>query len=143
MTMRRAIVLSALSGAPLDRIQLMKTVFLPWYRHGESPDAPFVFEAYNYGAFCKAVYDTLGDLLRDGLVDQYETGNPQTAPYFVTALGAKYDPADYLLAKDNEELQTIAKWAAKQSFNSLLKNVYREAPKYAENSLVKDAILGV
>jgi hypothetical protein len=87
----------------------MKTLFLTWFRKGEPQDAPFVFVAYNYGAFCKDVYDTLADMLRDGLVEQYDNGNPQTAPYFVTALGSRSDVSGRLIFEDSQQLQSVAR----------------------------------
>ncbi len=139
---RQALVLTALEAVPLDRIQIMKTLFLVWFRRGAKHDAPFVFKAYNYGPFSKAVYDTLDDLLSNGIVAQADTSDPQSAQYYVTRYGKSIlGSVVNLESSVSQEVQQTASWASEQTFNELLRAVYQEAPEFAKNSLVKDAIL--
>ena len=81
----QAQLLVALSGAALDRIRLMKTLFLVWYRHGRPPEGPFFFKPYLYGPCSFEVYRELDKLQAAGLVVQ---PNPSMqGRYFLTSAG--------------------------------------------------------
>ena len=80
-------VLLALHCEPLDRIRLMKTLFLFWYNSEENIPNYFVFEPYLYGPCSFELYSALDELERDGLVIRGPHPVPQWAAYHVTEKG--------------------------------------------------------
>jgi hypothetical protein len=63
-------VLLVLRKAPLDRIRIMKALFLIWYRSGKSIPDFFSFEPYLYGPYSLEVYAALKNLVDADLAVQ-------------------------------------------------------------------------
>ncbi len=137
-------VLLALKVAPLDRIRLMKALFLFWWRHrGEIPEY-FKFEPYLYGPYSLEVYSVLDQLLDAGLIMQLPHSMQQYAEYYLTRRG-DIEAAKVEQNVDSgmlEKLQQVVREVSRLGFNELLRRVYSEAPEYAAKSLVKDVVLG-
>lgn len=135
---QEAQVLLALSVAPLDRVRLMKTLFLAWHRLGRPTPAPFGFSPYLYGPCSFELYGVLRDLQERGLVVITTSAFGKQARYHLTNTGR----AVALQAQRAESPQvaglitSIAGWASTQSFRSLLGHVYAEAPDFAVNSVL-------
>ena len=66
MISKRDWILLALRKTPLDRIRLMKTLFLVWNRSGRSIAGYFEFEPYLYGPCSLEMYSVLDDLTEHG-----------------------------------------------------------------------------
>ena len=136
-TRARLCILAALDAAPLDRIRLMKALFLTWYKQGQPADGPFHFEPYLYGPFALDVYAELEAAKREGLIAQPPYPIDRRTPYYLTAKGL----ATVMESQQREDvpwemLTTDARWAAQQSFSSLLTQVYQEAPEFAQQSVL-------
>src|SRR5262245_12129268 len=82
-------ILTALSAEPLDRIRLMKTLFLAWYRNGCPETGPFTFEPYLYGPCAFDLYTVLEDLERRGLIAQAPHTSSRWARYHLTEAGRR------------------------------------------------------
>lgn len=133
----QAQLLVALSGAALDRIRLMKTLFLVWYRHGRPPEGPFFFKPYLYGPCSFEVYRELDKLQAAGLVVQ---PNPSMqGRYFLTSAGqdAAVRAQRYLKRELATDLKKKAQWSTTLSFQDLLRAVYAKAPEFATRSVVR------
>ena len=137
MSARREQILVALRAAPLDRVRLMKTLFLFWYRAGKPTTGPFKFRAYLYGPCAFDLYGTLEDLVGDGLVVQAPHAVERWGRYYLTEAGEKAAGQTQLTKKEAKAIAEIAKWAAARSFRSLLSRVYREAPGFATESVLQ------
>lgn len=133
-------ILVALSEHPLDRLRLMKTLFLVWYRSGRPTSGPFLFCPYLYGPYSLDVYKTLFQLERAGLVVQAPHPIGRWGSYYLTEAGrdeAVYAES-YLDPESSRRLKETARWAANQTFRSLLRVVYSEAPEFAARSVVRE-----
>jgi hypothetical protein len=132
-------ILVALSGAALDRIRLMKTLFLVWYRSDDGEHGPFYFEPYLYGPCSFEVYRELDKLQSRGLIVQAPHPIAQRSRYHLTAAGRRVadTAAEQLGAKLSRELRDTARWSAELSFGSLLSAVYSEAPEFVARSIAR------
>ena len=132
-------ILAMLRISPLDRIHIMKGLFLLWRRMGEIPDY-FQFEPYLYGPCSFEVYDVLAAMEKEGLIVQPSHPAPQWANYYLTERGRK--EAERALreidAKLRDHLETVTREVSRLGFYALLKRVYEEAPEFAVNSVVKN-----
>jgi len=135
----QAQILVALSGAALDRIRLMKTLFIVWYRSGKREQGPFFFEPYLYGPCSFEVYRELDKLQARGLVVQAPHPIAQRSRYHLTTAGKRAAEAAVQLLgpKLSRDLQETARWSAGLSFRSLLDSVYSEAPEFATRSVAR------
>lgn len=135
-------ILAILRKSPLDRIHIMKSLFLIQHRSKEPLGDFFHFEPYYYGPYSLEIYSQLRSLLDRGLITQPPHQTPQQAKYYLTALGRieaedairKFSP--YLAALLEEVVEEISGL----SFMNLLRKVYREAPESASRSIVKELI---
>ena len=132
-------VLAALKSGPMDRIRLTKTLFLHWYRHGQRRDAPFNFTPYLYGPFSFDLYDVLESMAVEGLIVHSGAGH-RSSPYYLTEKGADWPIGDVLDQAAIEEIVSIAKWSRLSEFKTLLSAIYKEAPEFAENSIVRGVL---
>lgn len=134
---QRAQIIAALNAAPLDRVRLMKTLFLFWHRAGEPSTGPFQFRPYLYGPCAFDLYSALEALDGEGLVVQAPHPDERWGRYYLTGAGMKVVARSQLGKTDVETIGEIANWAAAQSFRSLLDRVYREAPAFAAESVLR------
>ncbi|MDI6891905.1 MAG: hypothetical protein QMD08_02750 [Actinomycetota bacterium] len=135
-------ILVVLRKKPLDRIHIMKSLFLIWHRsRGEVQDY-FHFEPYLYGPYSLEVYSELRDLLTHGFVTQSPHPIPEWANYYLTAQGRA--KSEEVVKKANpkiiELIEKTVEEVSRMSFFDLLKKVYEEAPEFAENSVLKGVI---
>lgn len=112
---------------------LMKTLFLVWYRSGRPATGPFVFKPYHYGPCAFELYDTLASLQEERLIT---TTPHRWGRYYLTEHGRNSEAPVQLPQPEEKRITETAQWAAKQSFSSLLRHVYSEAPEYASCSVV-------
>ena len=135
-TRARLCLLAALNAAPLDRIRLMKALFLTWYKQGQPADGPFHFEPYLYGPFALDVYGELEAAMREGLIAQPPYPTDRRTPYYLTEKGRTTVMESQKRGDVPWEMLTSnAQWAEQQSFSSLLTQVYQEAPEFAQQSV--------
>src|SRR5579884_1138962 len=81
-------VLVMLRVSPLDRMHIMRGLFLFQRRAGGVRDA-FKFEPYLFGPCSFEVYDVLAAVEGDGLAVRPTHPTPQWVPYYLTGRGEK------------------------------------------------------
>jgi uncharacterized protein YwgA len=134
-------ILAMLRISPLDRIHIMKALFLLQRRAGKIPDY-FHFEPYLYGPCSFEVYDALTALEREGLVVRPLHPMPQWVAYYLTDRGKK-EAESAVRALDpqlREHLETVTREVSQLGFYELLKRVYDAAPEFAVNSVLKGVL---
>lgn len=134
-------VLLFLREEALDRIQLMKALFLFWHRSGRDVPGFFSFQPYLYGPCSFELYRTLDLAESLRLVSQPPEQPDRSAPYFLTASGKKKAE---VVAEDTppdvrKQVNEIVSEVSQLGFVELLRKVYAEAPDFAENSVVDRA----
>ena len=135
-------VLLALRATPLDRIHIMKTLFLVWHRSGRQLPGFFQFQPYLYGPCSFEVYSVLESLGADGLVVQPPHPQPRWVNYYLTSVGraAAEGAAQRAPAEQLELLQAVAAEVSRLGFHDLLRQVYGEAPDFAANSMFRGVV---
>ena len=138
-------VLLALKNAPLDRIHLMKILFLMRYRtdkDGKSLDDFFTFEPYLYGPYSLDVYKALDAVEKDDLVVQPAHADKQHTPYYLSERGKQ--SVEEISKKASPEMlklvESITAEVATLEFRDLLRKVYDEAPEFATESVMKGVL---
>lgn len=130
-------LLLLLREKPMDRIHLMKALFLIWHHSDRNIDGFFEFVPYMYGPCSFDFYSELDAAIHGQLVSQAPKPISQWAPYFLTAKGiraaevAEQNFSSELLYK----LRSIADEVSSLDFRRLLQRVYSEAPDFASQSL--------
>jgi DNA-binding PadR family transcriptional regulator len=135
-------ILVILQKKPLDRIHIMKALFLMWHRSGREIEGFFHFVPYLYGPCSLEIYVELRNLAQQGLVAQPPHSPEQWTKYYLTEQGRVEAEA----AMRKFESKTVAlvertvEEVSRLGFLELLQKVYSEAPDYATNSVVREAI---
>lgn len=135
-------ILLVLKQAPLDRIHIMKDLFLIWHRSGRKITDFFKFEPYLYGPCSFEVYSELETLQADGHVVQATHPIPKWVNYSLTEKGimAASDAEKRATSKSLGFIKTVVQETSKMSFYELLQKVYTEAPDFAVNSMFRGVI---
>ncbi|MBC7353791.1 MAG: winged helix-turn-helix transcriptional regulator [Thermogutta sp.] len=135
-------ILCALAIAPLDRIRLMKTLFRFWWHSGQNIPNFFRFKPYLYGPWSPEVYHSLERLEQEGLIVRLPHAVPAWSKYHLTDRGRRM-AKELALTIDQAHLDLLNELTSETSrlgFSDLLKLVYGEAPQFAQNSVVKEAL---
>jgi uncharacterized protein YwgA len=135
-------ILLALKKSPMDRIHIMKALFLVWHRSGQNIPGFFQFQPYLYGPYSREVYDSLDQLLKENLIVQPPHPAQEWANYYLTRrgqalaeqLGEGCQPG--MVARLNQVVEEVSQL----DFKMLLRRVYREAPEFAAQTLVRSAL---
>ena len=135
-------IILLLRQTPLDRIRIMKSLFLIWLRSKKNIQDYYHFEPYLYGPCSFGVYSELRNLFVRGLVTQSPHPVQQWANYYLTAEGhAKSTEA---VKKANADTVALIERTVEEvshlSFSNLLRKVYNEAPEFAVNSVLKGVV---
>jgi hypothetical protein len=135
-------ILAMLRVSPLDRIHIMKALFLLWKRVGEIPDY-FHFEPYLYGPCSFEVYEVLATLEKECLVVRPLHPMPQWVAYYLTERGKKEAERAIreLTPELIQKLEEITREVSQLGFYELLRRVYEEAPEFAVNSVFKGVLM--
>jgi len=135
-------VLLTLRQTPLDRIHIMKTLFLIWHKSGRNIPDYFEFEPYLYGPCSFEVYSVLTDLQAEGLIIQPPHPVPQWVNYYLTEKGKKeVETTTKTVSPATLELiEKVAEETSRLDFSELLRKVYAEAPDFAVNSMFRGMI---
>jgi hypothetical protein len=135
---KRDWLLLFLRERPLDRIRLMKGLFLLWHRSGRNIEGFFEFVPYMYGPCSFALYNAIEAAKRERLVTQAPHPVERWAPYFLTAQGAHSAActADKVDPRLLQLIRSIAAEVASTGFYELLRRVYTEAPDFASDSVL-------
>lgn len=138
-------VMLVLRQSPLDRVHLMKVLFLLWYRSRNS-DQPFTdyfkFEPYFYGPYSLDVYAELRALSEEDMVVQPAHKKQEWAHYYLSEQGKEL--AETIAKKATPEqlklIEQVTLEVADLEFRDLLRKVYTEAPEFATESLMKGVL---
>ena len=139
---RQDYVLAVLSAggepAQFSPVQIQKLFFLLDREVSGLVAGPhFNFRPYDYGPFDQAVYQVLGVLAPEGLVDQIGQGTYRK--YLLTPEGFLRGQA--ALAKLSPDVQRyiadLSKWTRSLSFSQLVSEIYRRYPEMRANSVFR------
>lgn len=135
-------ILLTLRRTPLDRIHIMKTLFLVWHRSGRKITDYFEFEPYLYGPCSFEVYTVLEKLQAEGFIVQPSHPTPQWVNYYLTMRGKREaDEVAKRVPSDTRKLiEEIAVEVSQIGFYELLRKVYTEAPDFAVNSMFRGMV---
>lgn len=137
------LVIAAGGARPLEPVQLQKSLFLLAKRL--PPERLRVrefysFAPYDYGPFCRDVYDDAERLERDGLI-QIERP-PYTRFNRYTPTPAGLQRAEELRKMLDEPtrvyLQSVVDWTVSLSFNQLVSAIYDAYPEMREKSVFQE-----
>lgn len=135
-------ILLILKESPLDRIHIMKTLFLIWHRSGRNIPNYFEFTPYLYGPCSFEVYSVLMDMEFERLIVQPPHSIRDWTNYYLTEKGEK--KVEVTKKQTNPDIlvliKTIVSEVSRLSFYELLKKVYSEAPDFATNSIFKETV---
>lgn len=143
MTLRKKDwILLLLRESPLDRIHIMKALFLIWHRSGRKIKDYFEFEPYLYGPCSFEVYSALENLQAEGFIVQPLHPIPQWVKYYLTEKGKKEanEVAKRTLPNTIKSIETVSDEVSQISFLELLRKVYAEAPDFTGDSIFKGVI---
>lgn len=126
--------------ASLDPVRIQKGLFLLSQEGGLPEDNCYRFRAYDYGPFSSRIYSDLDDLVEEGLVAREPVPGYTWTRYRLTADGMVEAQAiaDGLTPEERNAarlLVELKQTVLTQSFNRLLRYVYRRYPDYARNSI--------
>ncbi len=131
--------LGNLQGDRMEPIQIQKALFKFAHESGVPSAEQYEFIAYNWGPCSFAIYDDLAELRDGGLIEFEPTGHGWNA-YRLTIQGAQKTQelrrrahANYLTTIDQ-----VREYVTSRSFTDLLRDVYRQYPKFAERSLFRE-----
>ena len=135
-------LLAFLRQRPLDRLRLMKGLFLLWHRAQDNPPPGFFnFTPYIYGPCSFELYGTLDEAEGLGLLSRAPQTRINQARYFLTPRGSAYaaDSWGKIPAEFRGPIENIVAEVDQQSFHALLTTVYAEAPEFATATIVTTA----
>lgn len=130
-------VLLLLHHRPLDRIRLMKALFLIWHRTGRQLKDFYEFTPYLYGPCSFDLYTELEALQREHFVSQAPHPVAQWGSYYLTQKGVRKASAIHEAASREVValIRRTAEEVASLNFNALLRRVYSEAPDFASRTI--------
>jgi len=135
-------LLLLLKQSPLDRIHIMKALFLVWHRSRRKIEDYFEFEPYLYGPCSFEVYTVLDNLEGNSYIVQPPHPIPRWVNYYLTERGKK--EAEEATKRASSEIlrfiESVVKEVSQLSFYELIRKVYAEAPDFAVNSMFKGVI---
>ena len=121
--------------AMVDPIRIMKGMF--YFVKKSHKSSIYKFEPYHLGPVSFSIYDDLDTLIEEGYVTAEDVSGGTWKNYIVTEAGSS--KAEELKSKANTKLlETLRKeknLVCSLGFIDLLKNVYKEYPKYATHSV--------
>lgn len=135
---KRDWLLLLLRHRPLDRIRLMKSLFLIWHRSGRKLEGFYEFVPYRYGPCSFELYGELEHLEQQHLVSQPPHSVARWASYYLTPAGEREASTVEKKADDRTVrfVESIAREACSLDFHALLRKVYFEAPDFASRTVL-------
>lgn len=141
MPTRQQWMLRFIAGPPgykyaVDRIRLMKGMFLFQQEGGAPADVDYKFSPYDYGPFTPEVYRDAETLSAQGHVLQGRDGQWYQVTDAGRAALAQLDFPDVI----TEDLDSLRIEVTELSFKDLLRRVYTAYPESASRSVAKDVL---
>lgn len=136
---KKDLLLLALKERPLDRLHLMKALFLTWHRGGRNIPEYFRFQPYLYGPCSFEAYRVLDEMLKEQLIAQASEPLQRWAKYYLTEKGRRAATEAAIRADRRIAalLASAVNEVAALGFGPLLAAVYAEAPDFAVNSVAR------
>ena len=125
----------------LTTVQLQKSLFVLGERRKKLVGAGYYqFNPYNYGPFCRDIYDDADKLRVNGLVDLDASRGHSTREFRLTESGrATAQQVVSSLPPDGVSyLAEVVAWAQSLSFNDLVRAIYEAFPSMKANSVFQD-----
>jgi DNA-binding PadR family transcriptional regulator len=121
----------------LDPIRIQKGLFL-LSKRGPARNL-YSFRPYNWGPFSAEIYSDLDTLEKSGLISGDRVPGRSWRLFRCTAAGDAQaaEAADRLGRADIEWLGQTRRFVTERLFDSLLRDIYREYPEYAQRSLLR------
>ena len=119
----------------LDRIRMQKGVFLLVMRGSAAWRHLYEFRPYHWGPYCSDLVADLRGLVGDGRLADESTFPRSYGTYRTTSLGEETIEAYQLSERELDYVGTVRSYIISQSFNSLLRGIYKAYPNYATNSV--------
>lgn len=120
----------------VDRIRVMKGMFL-FQEEGDAPsEVDYAFRPYDYGPFTPEVYHDLEDLEQQGSI----AASRDAKSYRATGEGRIHLDMCDLESGAVERLRELRVEVCALSFRDLLKRVYEAHPESAKRSIAKDVL---
>jgi len=132
------LVIAAARGELVSPIQLQKALFLV-REHWTSvvKDEFYQFKPYNYGPFCRQIYDDAESLAQAGQIEIVTASGQSWSSYRVTQRGLEESERvrNAISKIEWEYLRQLATWIRGLSFEQLLAYIYSNYPEYTKNSV--------
>ena len=126
-------------GDEIQPIQIQKAMFKFAKESGVPSDQAYEFVPYNWGPCSFEIYDALGVLREEGLIDSVPSGRGWNLYRLNQEGRARADTLRAELQKSDprplQALDTIRTWVTSRGFATLLRDVYAEYPKYTTASM--------
>lgn len=123
----------------LDPIRIQKGMFYFSREAVIAANEKYKFDPYYYGPCSFRIYGDIDALVSEGLVERVPVQGQSWSRYRLTAEGKKR--AEKLIAGAPEKTLQVCRSARsrviRHSFPSLLKEVYRDYPEYATESIAR------
>lgn len=131
------LVLAAAEGEFLTPAQLQKSVFLLGAKQADIVGEEFYdFIPYAFGPYCAAVYHDAEELERQGFAEIYMSRAGKWREYRATPEGrSKASELGDEFPEVVRFLNEKVGWARQQTFQSLIREIYRMYPEYKVNSV--------
>lgn len=120
----------------VDRIRIMKGMFLFQAEAPRPPEIDYTFRPYDYGPFTPEIYRDLEALVEKS----YVVESPAGRSYRATQQGRDYLSGLLFPAQPLEALIELRVEITDLSFRKLLKRVYSAHPESARRSVAKDVL---
>lgn len=132
------VLLHAAEDRHLDRVRIVKGLFLLSKESPQPLENFYTFYPYLYGPFSNEIYSDLDQLIKENLVALDLNVAPSWSQYRLTDKGvAKARELWKDLSKPiGQKLSEIAKDVLSLSFSQLLTHVYKRYPEYAKESVL-------
>ena len=129
-------------GQTLSPAQLQKSLFLLGQELPETLGTPdfYQFIPYNYGPWCRQIYDDAESLASVGLVAVLREPGASYVQYAITVRGRERGANLRALANARgvSYLERIVAWVLRQSFSQLVRAIYQKYPEFRQNSVFQE-----
>lgn len=125
-------------GNGMEPIQIQKTLFKFAMESGAPEDELYTFVPYNWGPLSMEIYDDLGELREEGLIEFVPSGRGWNI-YHLNEAGKEKQTALKNQANPNllTKLNAARDYVTSRDFEKLLEDIYTEYPDYATESLFR------
>lgn len=125
----------------VDRIRIMKGMFLFQQEHQAPAVINYRFRPYDYGPFTTEIYSDINSLKVAGyVVGLWAENSTSERAYRVTEQGREYLATLDFDPDADETLMAVRKEVTELGFRELLRRVYKAHPESASRSVAKNVL---